>query len=76
MNQLLVMGCHREALRYVPKCEARNRVELYVKCGEWVTAGEECADRGETSKLIELRQRCPNPYVAATLAKMIDDLAV
>ncbi|KAG0144149.1 hypothetical protein CROQUDRAFT_660316 [Cronartium quercuum f. sp. fusiforme G11] len=75
VNHLLTMGCHREALRYVPKCEAKNRVELYVKCGEWVTAGEECADRGETSKLIELRQRCPNPYVAATLAKMVDDLA-
>ncbi|KAI9621800.1 hypothetical protein H4Q26_015566 [Puccinia striiformis f. sp. tritici PST-130] len=40
VNHLLAMGCHREALRYVPKCEARNRVELYVKCGEWVTAGK------------------------------------
>ncbi|POV99916.1 hypothetical protein PSTT_13467, partial [Puccinia striiformis] len=75
VNHLLAMGCHREALRYVPKCEARNRVELYVKCGEWVTAGEECADRGETAKLIELRQRCPSPHVAAALSKMIEDLA-
>jgi hypothetical protein len=75
VNHLLAMGCHREALRYVPKCEARNRVELYVKCGEWVTAGEECADRGETAKLVELRQRCPSPHVAAALSKMIEDLA-
>lgn len=75
VHHLLSMGCHREALRYVPKCEARNRVELYVKCGEWVTAGEECADRGETAKLIELRQRCPSPHVAAALSKMIEGLA-
>jgi len=75
VNHLLAMGCHREALRYVAKCEARSRVELYVKCGEWVTAGEECADRGETAKLVELRQRCPSPLVAAALSKMIEDLA-
>ncbi|KAI8443179.1 Vps16, N-terminal region-domain-containing protein [Phakopsora pachyrhizi] len=75
VKHLLLMGYHREALRYVPKCDPRNKVELYVKCGEWITAGEECADRGETAKLIELRQRCPSPHVAAALSKMIDELA-
>ncbi|KAH9823393.1 Vps16, N-terminal region-domain-containing protein [Melampsora americana] len=76
VHQLLLMGCNREALKYVKKCEMKNRIELYIKCGEWIIAGEECADRGEMKKLIELKQRCPNPMISNSLGKMIDDLTV
>ncbi|MBW0462193.1 hypothetical protein O181_001908 [Austropuccinia psidii MF-1] len=75
VNHLLMMGYNREALKFIKKCEAKNRIELYIKCGEWLIAGNECADRGETTKLIELRQRCPNPILASALSKLIEGLA-
>ncbi|EGG11876.1 uncharacterized protein MELLADRAFT_32963 [Melampsora larici-populina 98AG31] len=76
VHQLLLMGCNREALKYIKRCETKNRIELYIKCGEWIIAGEECADRGETKKLMELKQRCPNPLISNSLGKMIDELTV
>lgn len=51
VDELIRAGAHRQAVRYVEKCDPRNRVELYVKCGEWVMAGQECARRGERGRL-------------------------
>ncbi|GJN89287.1 hypothetical protein Rhopal_002267-T1 [Rhodotorula paludigena] len=39
--ELIRAGAHRQATRFVDRCDARNRVELYVKAGEWVAAGQD-----------------------------------
>lgn len=52
VSALLGAGAQRQAVRYVEKCEAKDRIDLYVKCGEWLTAGQECVRRGERGKLM------------------------
>jgi hypothetical protein len=39
-DHLIATGNTRQALNYIPKCEARNRPELYVRAGEWIRAAE------------------------------------
>lgn len=51
VDELIRAGAHRQAVKYVERCDVRNRVELYVKCGEWVMAGQECVRRGESGRL-------------------------
>jgi hypothetical protein len=51
VDELIRAGAHRQAVRYVDRCDPRNRVELYIKCGEWVMAGQECVRRGERGRL-------------------------
>lgn len=51
VDELIRAGAQRQAVRYVDRCDPRNRVELYIKCGEWVMAGQECARRGERGRL-------------------------
>jgi hypothetical protein len=40
VEHLLVSGNQRQAVRYVPRCESKNRADMYVKAGEWVKAAE------------------------------------
>ena len=40
VEHLIAKGNARQALNYIPKCEARNRTDLYIRAGEWVKAGE------------------------------------
>jgi hypothetical protein len=57
VDHLVATGNHRQALNFVPRCEQRHRVELYIKCGEWLKAAQECRDRGDRGRL--LCARCP-----------------
>lgn len=52
VEHLVATGHHRQAVSYIARCEARNRVELYVKAGEWTMAGQECVRKGERAKLM------------------------
>jgi hypothetical protein len=52
VEELIKAGAQRHAVGYVEKCEGRNRVELYVRCGEWGSAGAECVRRSERGKLM------------------------
>ncbi|KAH8920137.1 vacuolar protein sorting-associated protein 16 [Atractiella rhizophila] len=65
----------RHAVSYIPRCEPKNRVELYVKCGEWIKAGEECKARGERSRLNDLRKRAPSNNIAVQLDRMAEEMA-
>ncbi|TKA54279.1 hypothetical protein B0A53_03371 [Rhodotorula sp. CCFEE 5036] len=60
VDELIRAGAHRQAVRYVDRCDPRNRVELYIKCGEWVMAGQE-----------ELKNRAPNKIIAAQLDELM-----
>ncbi|GAA6059266.1 hypothetical protein JCM10212_006659 [Sporobolomyces blumeae] len=71
VEALIRAGAQRQAIKYVERCEARNRVELFVKAGEWVMAGEEAVRRGERGKLIDLKSRSPNTIIAAQLDELI-----
>ncbi|GAA99834.1 uncharacterized protein L969DRAFT_84183 [Mixia osmundae IAM 14324] len=73
--ELLVASGHkRQAVTFVQRCEMRNRIELYVRCDEWLRAGQECKDRSDRGRLMDLRQRAPNATIAAQLEKMLDEL--
>lgn len=52
VEHLVATGNHRQAVGFVGRCEQRNKVELFVKCGEWGLAGSECVRRGERGKLL------------------------
>lgn len=52
VDALIAAGAQRQAVKYIDKCEGRNRVELFVKAGEWVLGGEEAVRRGERGKLL------------------------
>ena len=67
VEHLVATANHRQAVAYVPKCDPRRRVDLYVLCGEWAKAGADCRERGDRGRLLELRQRCPNALIAAQL---------
>ncbi|GAA5897547.1 hypothetical protein JCM6882_003513 [Rhodosporidiobolus microsporus] len=74
VDELVKAGAHREAVKYVERCEGRNRVELYVRCGEWERAGRECVRRAERGKLIELKSRAPNNLIHAQLEDMLQEM--
>lgn len=74
VEHLVASGNSRQALNYVPRCEQRHRVDLYIKCGEWIKAAQECRDRGDRGRLAELRSRAPNNIVAAQLDNMLEEM--
>ncbi|GAA5885073.1 hypothetical protein JCM16303_006391 [Sporobolomyces ruberrimus] len=71
VDALIAAGAQRQAVKYIDKCEGRNRVELFVKAGEWVLGGEEAVRRGERGKLLDLKSRSPNTIIAAQLDELI-----
>ncbi|WWC85237.1 uncharacterized protein L201_000099 [Kwoniella dendrophila CBS 6074] len=48
------------AATFVPRCDPRQRADLYVKCGDWGKAAESAKERNDKSKLDELKRRAPN----------------
>ncbi|GAA5928869.1 tethering complex subunit VPS16 [Sporobolomyces koalae] len=74
VDALIAAGAQRQAVKYVEKCEGRNRIELFVKAGEWVMAGEEAVRRAERGKLLDLKSRSPNSIIAAQLDELIRSL--
>ncbi|GAA5970464.1 hypothetical protein JCM3765_007628 [Sporobolomyces pararoseus] len=71
VDALIAAGAQRQAVKYIEKCEGRNRVELFVKAGEWVLGGEEAVRRGERGKLLDLKSRAPNSIIAAQLDELL-----
>jgi vacuolar protein sorting-associated protein 16 len=51
VRHLMEKGHLKEAATYVPRCDVHKRVDLYVECGEWKSAGKECKERGDRVKL-------------------------
>ncbi|KAK4703063.1 vacuolar protein sorting-associated protein 16, partial [Phenoliferia sp. Uapishka_3] len=75
VEHLISTGSPRQAVTYVAKCEQKNKVELYVKCGEWVMAGQECVRRSDRGRLQDLRRRSPNGVISAELDQLLDELS-
>lgn len=74
VEHLVSTGNHRQAVAYIAKCEQRNKVELYVKTGEWVLAGNECVRKSERGRLLELKSRAPNAVIAAQLDQLVGEM--
>ncbi|GAA6011899.1 hypothetical protein JCM10207_003423 [Rhodosporidiobolus poonsookiae] len=74
VDELIKAGAHREAVSYVERCESRSRVELYVRCGEWGMAGQECVRRAERGRLVDLKPRAPNALIAAQLDEYLQEM--
>ncbi|CAE6465863.1 unnamed protein product [Rhizoctonia solani] len=73
-SHLVSQGHLKQAASYVPRCDAPKRAELYVKCDEWRSAGEECKTRGDKAKLEEIRRRAPNNLVARELDQILSTM--
>ncbi|KAF8331517.1 vacuolar assembling/sorting protein VPS16 [Cantharellus anzutake] len=67
VEYLVSQGYTKQAASFVPKCDSKLRVDLYVKCNEWKMAAQECKERGDKAKLQELKQLSPNNVVAREL---------
>ncbi|KAI0077381.1 vacuolar assembling/sorting protein VPS16 [Panus rudis PR-1116 ss-1] len=70
VRYLVKKGHPKEALSYVQRCDANKRADLYVECGEWRMAGQECKERGDKAKLEQLRKSCPNSLIARELEQI------
>ena len=51
VKMLLENGHEREAVSFVPRCDANRRIDLYIECGDWRAAGKECKERGNKARL-------------------------
>ena len=51
VEYLVDQGYSKQAASFVPKCDSKLRVDLYVKCNEWKMAALECKERGDKAKL-------------------------
>lgn len=51
VEYLVDQGYSKQAASFVPKCDSKLRVDLYVKCNEWRMAALECKERGDKTKL-------------------------
>ncbi|KAM0749316.1 vacuolar protein sorting-associated protein 16 [Meredithblackwellia eburnea MCA 4105] len=74
VEHLISTGSHRQAVSFVARCEQKNRVELYVKTGEWVLAGQECLRKADRGQLTDLRRRCPNAVIGAELDQLLEEM--
>ncbi|KAG9123695.1 hypothetical protein FRC07_014241 [Ceratobasidium sp. 392] len=71
---LVSQGYAKQAASYVPRCDGPKRADLYVRCGEWRAAGEECKARGEKAKLEQIRKSAPNNLVARELDQLLSTM--
>lgn len=71
VTTLLSSNFPKQASAYVPRCDAKLRADLYVKCGEWRQAGLEAKERGDMGKLAELRRRAPNDLIGRQLDEIM-----
>lgn len=72
---LIASGSPKEAANnYVGRCDSSKRVELFVRCGDWIAAGKECVRKGSRDELVDLRGRCPNSILAAQLDELLGEL--
>jgi len=51
VEHLVSKGHLKHASIFVPRCDAKMRADLYVRCGEWRQAGVEAKERGDMAKL-------------------------
>ena len=51
VHHLVEKGHPKEAVAYVSKCDSPKRADLYVECGEWRLAANECKERNDKAKL-------------------------
>lgn len=72
---LIAAGAPKEAKEYVSRCDSAKRVELFVRCGDWIAAGRECVRKGSRDELLELNSRCPNSILAAQLDQLVESMA-
>ncbi|EKD04193.1 vacuole organization and biogenesis-related protein [Trichosporon asahii var. asahii CBS 8904] len=71
VRHLLAVEQPGQAALYVPRCEARHRPDLYVECGLWGKAAEAAKERGDKSKLEEIRQRAPSGLAQREVEEVI-----
>lgn len=75
VSALLAASHKTQALRYVARCEGgKTRVELFVKCGKWHMAADECLRTHNREELVELFRRAPNAELAAEMEERIHEL--
>ncbi|KAL0960087.1 hypothetical protein HGRIS_011732 [Hohenbuehelia grisea] len=74
VRHLIEKGFSKEAATYVPRCDSPKRADLYVECGEWRKAGEECKTRGDKAKLAELRSKAPNSLIERELGQIASSM--
>ncbi|KAF8524325.1 vacuolar protein sorting-associated protein 16 [Hysterangium stoloniferum] len=72
---LLEKGHQREAISYVARCDANRRIDLYVECDDWRSAGKECKERNNKARLEELRRTCPNTLIVRELDQIAASMA-
>ncbi|KDR80313.1 hypothetical protein GALMADRAFT_62817 [Galerina marginata CBS 339.88] len=74
VRHLVEKGHQKEAITYVAKCDPPKRADLYILCGEWRMAGKECKDRGDKTKLDELRKKAPNSMIERELGQLLSSM--
>ncbi|KAF8599358.1 vacuolar protein sorting-associated protein 16 [Ceratobasidium sp. AG-I] len=74
VTHLVAKNHMKQAASYVARCDGPKRADLYVRCGEWRLAGEECKTRGDKAKLEQIRKSAPNSLVARELDQILSTM--
>jgi hypothetical protein len=75
VTHLVSKGYPKEAARYVPRCETKNRIDLYVKCGDFTAAAGECKERGDKQRLEGLVRLAPTTLVKRELEAVLSTMS-
>ncbi len=76
-NEIISAGNARLASVFIPKCTGlpvKERIEMWVKCGMIVKAGEEALKAKDMNSLVELKAKASGASVQQ-LDRMITQLA-
>lgn len=71
VQHLVHIGERSRATAFVPRCDAKMRVDLYIRCGDWGKAAQECKDRNDKARLQELRSMAPTSLAQREVDEVI-----
>lgn len=74
VTHLCAQGYPKEGARYVPRCETKHRIDLWIKCGDFSSAAAECKERGDKQRLEQLVRSAPTTLVKRELEALLSSM--
>ncbi|KAJ9095730.1 hypothetical protein QFC20_006597 [Naganishia adeliensis] len=75
VNHLLSVNEPARAAVFVNRCDAKQRVDLYIKCNEWVKAANECKERGDRARLEHLKANAPTTLIQREIDEVLRNMS-
>ena len=59
----------------MPRCETKNRIDLWVKCQDFTSAAQECKERGDKQRLEQLARGAPTTLVKREMEAVLSSMS-